>query len=456
MSGLFGSLQIGVRSLANLQTAMAVTSENLANSQTPGYSRKRIVYQDTVGDVRSFGVLGRGAEIRDIQSLRDNFINKRILVELQSRGTLAGQQFGLEQVEGILHQSGQSEISEQISRFFNSFLELSADPSSSQLRQAVMAEGETLASLFRSSYEKISSIRVENQAQLGDAVTRVNFLLDRIAEVNEQLTPLLAKGTDGSNLFDQRQELMNQLAEEMGFSSYQTESGLQMITTPSGKLLLSGTETFKLSIQDTSSGRRVYLNNQDITSELKTGKLGGYWQLDQQTLPSYLNALDALAEELASNVNALHRSGQGLDGSSGLDFFQFTSGQAASSLSVAVTDSNALAAAQLGGGPGDGRNAQLIADLRDQKFSTLGNDTFTGYFSQIVFEAGLNARQVRDALASQNRIVSQLEQQRESVSGISLDEEAANLLQFQRAYQANTRFLRVVDSLLEETLNLLR
>ena len=454
MGGLFGAIQVSLQNLSNMQTALGVVNENVANVNTPGYSRKRIIYAPGPYEQRPYGMLGTGAQIERVESIRDLFLESRIGQEYQAKGFYEGQQYGVSQLETIVGATDGSGIPDQLSKFFDSFLELAGDPSSSSLREVTITQGQQLAQRIQSSAARLDSLDEANRALVEDSVNTVNSLLNDIAKVNVKLQPLLKQGMDGGPLYDERQQLLNQLNEEMSVQVSEDQSHNMVITTTSGRLLLMGTEVTGLSTQKTMDGTTVLHEGMDITSEINGGKMGGLLDFQQSTLASTRAALNSLAAELVSTVNAAHHNGVDLNGDEGGDFFSATAGNEARTISVAVTDYRKLAAAAPGGGVGDGTNAQAMADLRDLKVAGLGNETFGDYYSQIVFDVGMASKGIQSNLDLQDQILRQLEDQRESVSGVSLDEEAVNLMQYQRSYQASSRLLQVLDSLLEETLNI--
>jgi len=455
MSGLFDGLRVSLNSLSNWQTAMSVISDNVANVNTEGYSRKRIIMESLPGEMLPYGTLTNGAEISRIQSVRDGFLERRILAELQELGTLKGQEFGLRQIESIFSGVGAG-IPDQLSVFYNSFLELSADPSSITLRQGVISSGENLASAIRDTAHNLDTLDLDSRAQIKDSVKKVNELLNRIARINDELGAAEARGIDGGALLDERNRLVRELSEEIGILTYTTESGTQVITTTSGKNLLAGSRVTELEVADAAAGPQITYKGQDITAEIKSGKLGGYLNFQFTHLPTFKTALNNFATELAASVNAVHQNGIDLDGNAGVDFFSVTSGNEARSIAVELTDPRTVAASAPGTGVGDGTIAQQIADLRDQTAAGLGDQSLNGFYSQLIFEVGLENRFVVGSLETQSSILSDLSAQRESISGVSLDEEAVNLLQFQRSYQASARVIQVIDLLLEETINLIR
>ncbi len=456
MGGLFGAIQVSLQNLSNMQTGLSVVNENVANVNTPGYSRKRIVFAPGPYDQRPFGMLGTGAQIERVESIRDYFLESRIGQEYQAKGFYEGQQFGVSQLETIVGSSDGSGIPDQLSKFFDAFLELASEPSSSSLRQVAMTEGEQLAQTIRGTVDRLDSLDEANRSRIEDSVATVNGVLQRIADINVKLQPILKRGQDGGPLYDERAQLLNQLNEEMSVQVSVDQSYNMIISTTSGRLLLMGSDVTGLSTQKTMDGVSVMHEGTDITSEISSGKMGGLIDFQTSTLASTRTALNSLAAELASAVNAAHHNGVDLDGNPGGDFFTVTAGNEARSIDVALTDFRQLAAGAPGTGIGDGTNAQALADLRDAPIAGLGNEAFGDYYSQIVFDVGMASRGIQANLSLQDKVLQQLENQRESVSGVSLDEEAVNLLQYQRSYQASSKLLRVLDSLLEETLNIVK
>jgi flagellar hook-associated protein 1 FlgK len=456
MSGLFGAIQISMRSLLNAQAAMSVVNENIANVNTEGYSRRRVVFSSGDYQETSYGLVGSGAEIERIDSVRDLFLQSRIAAEYQSKGFYEGQQFGVGQLETIIAPSDGHGVSDQLSRFFDSFLELAGDPSSISLREVTISEGGELARRVRATVTQLDALDESNKTRIEDSVNTVNGILDRIAAINQKLQPLLKRGNDGGALYDERQLLLDRLSEEMPVQVLADESYNMTVTTTSGRLLLFGNEVTHLTVNRSSDGAFVKFKDEDINSELTGGKLGGLLDFQGSVLVSARDSINVFARELVTQVNTTHGQGLDLEGNAGGDFFSAVAGDEARTIAVAVADYREIAATGPGGGIGDGRNAQALADLRDLHLPGLDGQSMTGYYSQIIFDAGLAARGVNSNLELQEKVLRQLESQREGISGVSLDEEAVNLLQYQRAYQAGAKMIRVLDSLLEETINLVK
>ncbi len=454
MGGLFSALRFGFQSLSNFSTALSVVNDNVANANTPGHTRKRAIMEPNLPLQFPYGALGTGASVTRIEGTRDLFLSRRLVTELQSQGFLQGQSATLEQIEASLFSSQGQGVSEQITRFFDSFLDLTNDGSSQVQRQAVLSEGATLAREFSDATQRLNQLSADNRQRIDDTVERINSLTGRIAELNQALAPLTINGQDGGALQDQRQLALEELAELIDLQSFETENGTINVTTSTGLPLVLAGQPNALTANPTSAGIEVRLDGQDITSDIQGGELGGFLRLDRQVIPSFLDDLNTLAEELATQVNAIHVGGQDLNGAAGQPFFTFTPGTAASSLTVNISDPAQVAAGAPGTGPGDVSVAQQLSDLRDQTFASLGDHTLNDFYSNVVFRAGLESRNVRESLLTQSSIVQDVRLQIDSVTGVSLDEEAILLVQFQRSYEANARVIRVIDELLEETMNL--
>lgn len=456
MGGIFGALQMSLRTLSNMQTGIQVVNENVANVNTEGYSRKRVVFTSSDVEVRTFGTLGTGADIERIESIRDAYLESRILTESQALGYYEGRRTALSQLETLVAGTEGANISEQLSRFLDSFLELSADPSSLALRESVLAEAGQLAWAFRNASSQLNLVDQSVRTQITDVVQTVNDLLGQIGELNARLVPLLNRGQDGGTLYDERQKLLGELSELINVQVQVDDSNNMIISTSTGKLLLVGDEASTLTVEQASEGAVVKLNGMDITADFGSGKLGGLLSFQRENLAETREALDDMARELAAAVNQVHGNGYDLNGDPGTAFFSVTAGAEASTLAVSLSDPRLVAAAGAPGAIGDGANAQALADLRDQGIAGLGDQTLRDFYSQLLFRTGLASRSARSNLQLQEQVLNQLKSQRESVSGVSLDEEAVNLMQYQRSYQASAKLIRVLDSLLEETLNLVK
>ncbi len=397
--------------------------------------------------------------MQGIRAARNLFLEFRLAQEAQNKGNLETLSRFLEQIAALFGQEPSSLVADTISKFFGSFSDLANDPSNLALRREVLAAGSRLGSTFSSLYLQLETMRRSIEVDIRDSVARANSLLESIAALNGQIKAASVGGQNADSLRDQRQVLLRELSGLLDINFFAAEDESLTISTASGKLLVLGQDFSSLQISPGASGfSSLFLEGKDITAEISAGKLGAALKVRDSFIPRSLADLDTLAFAIAGSVNAQHSQGVDLNGNQGGDFFAplAQSQGAGKSLAVAISDPAAIAAAAAGGGVGDNRNALALAGLAvDTTIAGLGGLTFVEFYSALVARIGTEARSASDELKVSNVIIEQLENQRDAVSGVSLDEEAVSVLQFQQAYEAAARFISVIDRLISETLDIL-
>jgi len=453
MSSLFGIMSIAVRALLAEQGAMNATANNVANLNTPGFSRQRPVLAE--GDPTTLGTLtmGTGVVLERLESLRDPILELRLHEETQQQGHLDSFVTAMRQVE-VMFSSSSGDIGAQISNFFSSLQQLSTDPANFSLRQGVLTAAGNLAGAFRTTANNLSSQRATLDLDVKQAVEQINLLTGQIAELNRQISDMENLKQDPSTFTDQRTLLIRQLSDLVDVSVIQTESSVTL-TTSNGTALVAGDRSFDLTAQvDPSGVQHIFAQGSDITAKLTAGKIAGLLQVRDQKIPGLLASLDILAAGLASALNTAHRSGFDLNGTAGGDLFVPPpgSGQGAAAGMMVVISDPALLAASSDGSPGSNGNLALLSAVHDQPVAS--GQTPTDFYANLVFGVGSDVSNGTAELEASQLILRQLEDQRGSISGVSVDEEAANMLRYQRAYEAAARVVSTVNEMLDTTINL--
>ena len=455
MGGLFGALELGRQSLAAQQYALQITSHNIANVNTPGYSRQLATFEDTYIVQAGVGSVGMGVRVNNVETFRNRFLQLRINQETQNLGALDTRTQGLEQIESILAPSGGG-IRERIEAFFGSLQTLSADPTNRALRTEVMTRGSELSSAFRQSYNQLQTFQEALDTTVSSTVSEINSLTQRIAALNQQMYEGLGSQGQVSDIRDQRDELLKQLAGDIGINYYEDDKGGLTIHTESGSLLVIGNESQDITTgpSGTDPFTHAYVNGTDITDTVTGGKLGGTFQLRDNDIPSYLTELDNLAGTIITNVNIAHSAGYDLNDNTGINFFQpFTQPApgdntgAARNMSVAVTNADSIAAASTPGTPGDNSNILSMLNLENNTYTDLGDKSFSSAMQSSLTRIGVDLQSARSDVEYRQTVLSNLQNSRDAVSGVSLDEEAVNLVEYQRAFEAMSRFMRTMDQL---------
>jgi flagellar hook-associated protein 1 FlgK len=453
MSGLYGSLSTALSALFANQQALETSANNVANANTPGFSRQRPVF--VPGDPVTVGSLsfGMGVVLEKIQSLRDPLLELRLDQQSQQQGKLDSTLGALQQIQ-VTFSGTDSGIGSAVTQFFDSLQQLSTDPSSLSLRQGVLTAAGNLATVFNTSSQNLLTQRANLDLNVTQTVDDINTLTAQIATVNGQITNLENLKEDASAFIDKRTTLMRQLSGLVDVSVIQTEHGIAL-TASNGTPLVSEATSFPLkTFVSTDGTEHILAEGKDITSSLSGGKLGGLIAVRDTTIPGLQSNLDQLAAGLATALNTAHRAGFDLNGNAGGDLFVPPPAGgvgAASALSVAIADP-ALLAASSDGTPGSNGNLIVLSAVHDQ--AVVAGQKPLDFYSRLVFQVGSDTANASADLTASSLILQQLEDQRASISGVSLDEEAANIVRYQTAYQAAARVVTTVNSLLDAAVNL--
>ncbi|MFZ1132695.1 MAG: flagellar hook-associated protein FlgK [Terriglobales bacterium] len=451
MGSLSSILFMASQALGADQGAIDATSNNIANQNTPGYSREVAVLTEATPSVDGSVTYGNGVELQQIQSVRDQVLQIQISDQNQQQGSSQAQYTALQQVQSLFSNPTQG-IGADFTAFFNSISQLSTDPASVPDRQAVLTAAQNLASDFHSTEQSLDTVQSGLNQSVQQNVTQINTLTQQIAQLNVQVGEMQKLGQDPGSLGDQETQLIQQLSQLTTVNQIQTENGLTL-TTGNGAPLVVGGQSFALQTTTGPSGMtNVSSQGQDITSTLKGGQLGGNLQIRDNVVPGLLSQIDNLASQFSSSINAAQASGYDLNGNAGQPLFTDTSGAgAASNLTVAITDPSLIAASSDGTAGSNGNVANLLA-VQNQKLPS--GDTPLNTYSNLVAQSGSLTAQAQAEVTASTGSLNQLNNQLGAVSGVNLDEETTNLMNYQRAYEAAARVVTTVDELTQSVLDM--
>ncbi len=463
MSSLNASLATALSGLAAEQGALEATTNNVANVNTPGYTREVPVLVTSDPIVVDPLTLGTGVTLKSIESIRDPILETRIQQETQTQGQLSSLVSALSQTQ-VSFTSNTGDIGSAISNFFNSVNQLATSPADLSLRQGVLTAAGNLATAFNVTANHLSTQRTSLDGSVVQTVSQINQLTQQISQLNGQISGLQNVGQEPGAFLDQRNYLLDQLSSLVDISVIPSDNSIN-ITTANGTALVAGQQSFQLSTQPGSSNvEHIYAHGQDITATIVSGQLGGLIQARDQQIPGIENQLDTLAAGLANAVNTVQTAGYDLNGNTTgatdangnpqapVNLFNPPSATgAAASLSVAITDPSLLAASS-DGTVGSNGNAEALYALRDQ--AIIGGQSPTDYYSGIVFNVGNDAANATAEQNASTMVLQQLNDQRSSVSGVSLDEEAANMTRYQQAYSASAQVITTINEMMQTVINM--
>jgi flagellar hook-associated protein 1 FlgK len=453
MSSLGASLAIALSGLTAEQAAISTTTNNVANVNTPGYSRQVPLLASSDPVVIDPLTLGTGVTLQSIESIRDPILESRIQQETQNQGQLGALVSALSQTQVNFSSTG-SDIGTAITNFFNSINQLSTNPADISLRQGVLTAAGNLAAAFNSTANQLATQRTSLDQSVVQSVNQINTLTGQIAQLNGQISALQNVGQSAGSFVDQRTQLIDQLSSLVDVSVIPADNTLTL-TTANGTALVTGQQSYQLATQSDSTGvQHIFAQNVDITGSIVSGQLGGLLQARDQQIPGLQTQLDTLAAGLANAVNGVQAKGFDLKGVAGTNLFNpppVTGVGAAAGLSVAITDPTLIAASS-DGSTGSNGNAEALYALSAQ--AIISGQSPTDYYSSIVFNVGNAASNATAEQTASNLTLQQLNDQRGSVSGVSLDQEAANLVKYQQAYAASAQIISAINTMMSDVINM--
>ena len=453
MSSLSSSLSIAMQSLNAATAELQLTNSNIANANTAGYTRKVAILQEATPSNQGDLSAGNGVVLEGYQSIRNELVQGQIQQETQAQSGANAQLASLQQIQPAFTTSTQ-DIGTQMSALFASISSLSTSPTDSSAREGVLTAGANLATAFNTTSNTLTSQQTGLNTQVAQNVGQINQLTKQIAALNPQIEALQATGQDGGTLQDQQNQLVLQLSALTNIAVTQNGTGVTL-TTGNGTALVIGSQSFALQTSSGSNGMTQVLdqNGTNITGTITSGALGGTIQTRDHTLSSLLNQLDSLASQVATAFNAAQSSGTDLNGKAGKSFFTppTTTAGYAGSMKMAISDPAAIAASSDGSA---GSNGNLATFSAVQTAALSSGMTPTDAYANLVYQVGSLTSNANAESTATTASLLQLNNQLSSTSGVSIDEESANLITYQQAYEAAARVVSTIQQLFSVTLSM--
>jgi flagellar hook-associated protein 1 len=481
----FLGLETALRGLLAEQRALDVTGHNVANASTIGYSRQAAVLTETPSYTDApAGQIGTGVDVLTFQRIRDTFVDTQYRAQSSQQGAANALQDGLGQVELELGEPSDTGLNSLLSKYWAAWQDVANAPDNPATRQALVQTASTLSDAINSLATEFDTLASQNQTNVASTVSQVNALAKSIADLNAQINATETGGGTPNDLLDQRDALLDKLSQLTQISVTPPPSGspdgaikvaIGVAVGGSSNLIVDG-DTQLGTLTDTQT---AYTNTYAISTASGpqqvtfgdpggipyAGKLGGLQNvldlLNDTT--GYRSKLDAMAQQLAADTNAIHSGGADLSGapvaSTGYASFFVTSDGSGTVNALNLTvnplllaDPAHVAAGSTTAGPGDGSVALAIASIRTAKPPAVSANVDDMYTS-LVTTIGTDSQKATQNATVAGSLVDSLDSRRQSVSGVSLDEEMANLLKFQRGYQAAARALTAMDDMIDQLIN---
>ncbi len=450
---LFSLLNIARDGLQAQSAGVTVSGQNVTNANTPGYVRRRVLLETRTAGSGSDG----GVNYRGIQRTFNSLAFGRVVVEHGRQGAASARAAALNEVQATVTPTSGT-IADRVNSFFAAFDSLSATPSDTSARLAVLQQASALADQVSGTANDLQTQRADLLTQAQGVAGEVNQRLERIATLNTQIAEATGRGDAGADLRDQRDLLVQEVSDRIGARSIEDSKG-QVTLFAAGTVLVEGGNASSISVNlDPANNLQLMVQHPggaavDATTGLTEGTLGGIREARDTDIPATQTSLDQFAFDLSNTVNAAHAAGFGLDGVTGRNLFTAPAVVAGAARNMAVNAAVAgqperiAASATAADLPGGNAVALQIANFATSALGA-GTSTPSSRVASIESDVGVRVQAATNEQQLRDDTVHQAETLRDSSEGVSLDEEMANLSQFQRAFEASTRVLQVADQLL--------
>ncbi|MGF1750664.1 MULTISPECIES: flagellar hook-associated protein FlgK [Vibrio] len=442
------------------RVALDVTAQNVANINTPGYSRQQAMMASVAGGKYNATSPGMGVEVTSIRRVTDQYLVSQTWSTSSAANYSASYMSSMSQLESMLGADGFS-LNQGLDSLFASLNDATSKPESTPLRQQIINESEALARRFNTLTESLHNQHKDTHEQRNAAISHANSLLANIAEVNKQIVETNGTGGNPAQLMDTRDNLIGSLSEVMAVKTTNQPDGSVQVSLASGQPLVLGGDAGSITaIPDASDpylaqlhikfGQQTFATNGDIG-----GKLGALHEYQIDVLKPNQDALNDMAMHLADEFNTTLSAGLDLNGNAGKPLFTYDPANPAASLSISDIKADELALS----GDGNPGNSDNLTDLiaisnKPVAVSGFGSLSLNDAFTAMIGETAIKARQAESDYQAKNAMNEQAVAARDNVSAVSSDEEAANLMTFANAHNANMKVISTANQLFDSVLQL--
>lgn len=465
-------MQTGKSGMVAAKTAIATTGHNITNANTPGFSRQRVITEN-VTPVKGMGTnswVGRGTKVARVERVNDEYIEKQLRGASRDMSMLEEKDLSLQQLEDIFNEMDGDGLNRLVSSFFNEFRKLASDPDNEALRQSVREASLAMANDFKRLRKEVVDVQNHIDARIESYAGETNTLGEEIRELNHRIQLAELGGHPANDLLDKRDKALMKLSDMMSVQIRFDKENKAFVDIKQVGPFITGPISEKLMVARTPADDEGKPENAlditttasaspNITHRLEGGKLGALLETRDRTLSKVINRLDEMAYTIAKAVNEVHRQGFTRNGIKGVNFFEEPAGRGAAAEYLTLSDAvkanvNNIATAGIPHSPGDNRIAVAISGIQKLNILNEGQATLDDFYNSMVADVGVTRHHTTQLLNQQKNIMTQLEKVRDQISGVSIDEETMNLMQFQHSFDASAKVIKVADEMLQTVLSL--
>jgi flagellar hook-associated protein 1 len=451
MNGLNGILNIASDALQTSQAELETTGHNIANANNAGYTRQRVVTEASTPLQTTFGYLGSGVEINRIEGVRDAYVNSQVIGLNSALNQSTADQQTLTSVQGIFNETSTSTsgLTAQLNSFFAAFQTLAQNPEDMGIRQTVLQTGVNVATTFNNLNTQLQDAKYQLGQQVNSDVTKINQLATTIAGINQQILANAGSSRNSSDLQDQLNGAVSELSNLVNVNVVTDANGMENVTA-GGAVLVAAGNAYQFKMTQTASGITVGRSDSSVPATISSGEIASLVNSYDNVIPSYSSQLDGIANSLVKTINSFNSAGYTLSTNgnppeTGKTFFQGTS---AGSIQISpdITSSLNNIAASSSGDPGDGENAAAMANVLNTPVMGNGQSIVNAY-EALVNRVGADTQQAGNRVQTLQVEQNQMQAYQTSISGVSLDQELTNMIQYQHSFEAAAKVVTTADSM---------
>jgi flagellar hook-associated protein 1 FlgK len=443
---------IANRSLAVYRKALDVTSHNIANANNPNFSRQKVIFASDYSDLSAGLVWGNGVKIADVRRYRDTFIESQTLIMNSKFNDNKRQSELITNIEKLFAEPSDLGLGNMISKFFSSFSELAAAPTSNPLRTAVVNAANNLANKVNNLNKSLNDIKENIRLEFNDKVKQINKTLLELNQVNKDIKSSQVNKIAINDLLDNRDRLLAELS-KLANIHVVTASDNTVSVSIGGSFAVDSFHVTEFEMNNDNGILSMRIKGGTHPVILTDGELNALSSVHNQKVTSYKQKLDRIVNTIVREVNNIHSTGytKTTPPQTGLNFFEEYRDGVLRINQIIVNNPNLIAISS-DGSAGNGDLALRISEIVEQKL--IDNSTIMEYYTTLINEVGNDGLLNKNLSEANQLVLDQLEIQKQQGSGVSLDEEMTNVLQFQRSYEASAKLIKVSDELLKTILEL--
>ncbi len=450
--GLGRIFDIAQSSLATYQSAIDVTSNNIANSSNPDYSRQRAILATTPSQQLGQFMWGTGVQISQIQRVRDQLTDQQIVANNSKYSTNSKSSDLLNQVQSVFSEPSDIGLSNLSSAFFSSWEQLSVTPNSNSLRNNVIQAAQNLSDKVQSINQGLQTVKTNINGEIKSSVDSINTDIKQIQSLNKQIFTAQSTGVQPNDLLDQRDKAIADLS-NLANINVTYDNGNSAVISIGGVFVADRSSYTQLKLASTGGKLQVTSQDGSVTANITGGSTSALLDVYNNKIPAYQSGLDGYVNQLMTSVNAQTSAGYSINNppETGINFFSgYTNGVL--SINQQILNDPQKIAVSKDGTSGNGDIALNIANLINTPDAN-GN-TLQDKYNSLITNIGNDTKSATDSASSYSLVLQQLNQQKDSVSGVSVDEEMMNVIKYQRSYEASAKMVSMADEMLQTLLNM--